>query len=106
MQTTGNSVGLGVKLAAGVQLSHNHLHRRHARRVHFDRNTTAVIADLNAAVFQQSDLNIGGVTRHRLVDGVVYNLPHQVVQATLTSRANVHTRPLTHGLEALEDGNR
>ena len=43
------------------------------------------------------------VAGQRLVDGVVHDLPHEVVQAALAGRADVHARPLADGLEALED---
>ncbi len=41
---------------------------------------------------------------HRLVDGVVENLPDEVVQAGRPDAADVHARPPADGLEALEDG--
>ena len=43
------------------------------------------------------------VARHRLVDGVVDDLPDEVVEAGQTGRADVHARALAHGIEALED---
>ena len=41
-----------------------------------DRNTTAVVADLDAAVGKNRDVNPAAVAGHRLVDGVV-DLPKQ-----------------------------
>src|SRR4029450_3202460 len=44
------------------------------------------------------------VTGERLVDGVVHNLPDEVVQTTLAGRADVHARTLADRLEAFEHG--
>lgn len=104
VQTTGHRVGIGVELAARVQLGHDHLDGRHPLRVHRDRNTAAVVHDLDTAIGQQRDVDTRGVTRHRLVDRVVDDLPDQVVQTSLARGADVHTGPFTNRLEALENG--
>ncbi len=44
------------------------------------------------------------MTGQRLVDRVVRNLEHHVVQArTVVGIANIHARPLAHRIEALEN---
>ena len=45
-----------------------------------------------------------GVAVHHLVDGVVDDLPEQVVQPGLVDAADVHAGPPADGLQALEDG--
>ena len=47
-----------------------------------------------------------GVAGQRLVDGVVDDLPDQVVQAALAGRADVHAGALADRLEALEHRDR
>ncbi|GAB3080156.1 hypothetical protein GCM10027157_12360 [Corynebacterium aquatimens] len=74
--------------------------------MHLHRDTAAVIDDLHPTVAKQGDLDLVRVARHRLIDGVVHNLPHQVVQAAHTCGTDVHTGALTHRLEALKDGDR
>ena len=49
------------------------------------------------------DLDVRGMAGHRLVDRVVDDLPHEVMQAADVGRADVHARPTPDGLEALED---
>ena len=105
VQAAGNGVGVGVELTAGVQLGHDHLDGRCTRGVHFYRNATAIIDDLDAAIFQQLDGNLVGVTGHGLINGVINDLPNEVVQAARTGRTNVHAGALTDGLEALQDRN-
>ena len=104
MQTTGDRVGVGVELAAGVQLGHDDLDGGHSGGVHADRDATAVVDDLDSAVFEEGDVDLGGVSGHRLVDGVVDDLPDQVVQAALTGGTDVHAGTLTYRLESFEDG--
>jgi hypothetical protein len=65
---------------------------------------TAVVLDPDAAVGQQRHPDGVAVAGQRLVDGVVDDLPHHVVQAALAGGADVHTGALAHRLQALEDG--
>jgi hypothetical protein len=44
------------------------------------------------------------VSGERLVHGVVHDLVDQVVEATLSGRADVHTRALTNRLKSFENG--
>ena len=48
--------------------------------------------------------DVRGEAVHRLVDGVVENLPDQVVQAGGADAADVHAGPLADGLEPFENG--
>ena len=74
--------------------------------VHVDRHAAAVVGDPHAAVGEQGDLDPVGVAGQRLVDGVVHDLPDEVVQTAGRGGADVHAGPLADGLEALEDGDR
>ena len=51
------------------------------------------------------DLDAVAVAGESLVDRVVDNLIHQMVQASWSGGANVHARTLADGLKALEDLN-
>ena len=106
VQAAGDRVGIRVELAAGVQLGHDDLDGRRTGGVHLHGNAAAVVEHLHAAVGQQGDFNLGGVTRHRLIDRVVHDLPHQVVQTTGAGRTDVHARTLPDSFEALEDRDR
>ena len=74
--------------------------------VHRDRDAAAVVGDLDAAVLEDPDVDLGGVAGHRLVDRVIDDLPHQVVQTTLARGADVHARAFPDGLQTLENGDR
>ena len=50
------------------------------------------------------DVDRVGLAGQRLVDRVVDDLPHEVVQAARTRRPDVHAGSLAHRLETLEDG--
>ena len=71
--------------------------------VRVDRDAAAVVDDPAAAVGQQGDVDAGAVAGHGLVDGVVDDLPDEVVQAGRTGGADVHAGPLADRIEALED---
>jgi hypothetical protein len=49
------------------------------------------------------DLDVRAVAGERLVHRVVDDLVDEVVQAARAGRADVHARPLAHGLQALQD---
>ena len=105
VQTTGDAVALAVELPARVQDGHDHLEGGPLlHRVHVDREAAAVVLDPDAAVGQQGDPDGVAVAGQRLVDGVVHDLPHHVVQAALTGGTDVHTGALADRLEPLEDG--
>ena len=105
MQATGDLVPAAAELAAGVQLGEHELDRADALgRVHVGGDAAPVVLDPDRAVLHERDVDGVGVPGERLVDGVVDDLPHEVVQAALAGRADVHAGPLPHRLEALEDG--
>ena len=103
MQAAGHLVALAAELAAGVQHRQAHLHRG-AVHLGMDahRKAAAVVLHRHRAVQVQRDLDVVAEARQRLVDGVVHDLIHQVVQAQFVRGADVHARPAAHRLQALE----
>src|SRR4051812_10986282 len=74
------------------------------RRVLVDRDTATVIADGDARpVLVERDSDLLRVAVHGLVDGVVDDLPDEMVKAGAANAADVHARALTDRLEPLED---
>jgi hypothetical protein len=70
--------------------------------VHVDRDAAAVVDDAHPAVGEESNLDLGGVAGHRLVDGVVNDLPHAVVETGRTGAADVHAGALPNGVEPFQ----
>ena len=107
VQAAGDLVAAAAELAAGVEHGEHDLGRALALvrtgRVRVDRDAAAVVVDAAAAVGEQRDGDARAVAGHRLVDGVVDDLPDQVVQPGQAGRADVHARALAHRIEALED---
>ncbi len=107
VQAAGDRVRLAVELAARVQHGQRHLDARLLELgVQVDREAPAVVGDPDPPVGEQHHVDGVAVTGHRLVHGVVDDLPHQVVQATLAGRPDVHTGPLADRLQPFEDGDR
>ena len=105
VEAAGHLVPVATELAAGVQHGEHDLGSGEVfiLGVLSDRNTTAVVANLDAAVGKNRDVNTAAVAGHRLVDGVVDNFPNKVVQTRRASRADVHTRAFADGFEAFEN---
>ncbi len=83
VQAAGVVVALGLELAAGVQRGEDELQRRLlVLCVAVDRDATAVVGDGGrCAVLVEHDRDAIGVAVHGLVDRVVDDLPHEVVQS-------------------------
>ena len=105
VQAAGHLVGVLVEFSAGVELGHDDLGRRDAfALVDVGRDAAAVVAHGARAVGIERHHDLGGVAGQRLVDGVVDDLVDHVVQAgAVIGVADIHARPLAHGVEALED---
>ena len=67
--------------------------------------SATVVDDPHTAVGEHGDLDMAAEAGEGLVDRVVDDLPHEVVQAAFTGRADVHTGALANRLEAFEDLN-
>ena len=106
VQASGGLVAALLELAAGVEHGEDHFERALLRRrVLVDRNAAAVVRDGDgAAVLVQRDRDVRGIAVHRLVHGVVEDLPDQMVQAGRPDAADIHAGTLADGLEPFEDG--
>src|SRR5688572_10083305 len=70
-----------------------------------DGNPAAVVGDPRPArVRPQLHLDGRGVAVDDLVDGVVQDLPDQMMEAAGVHAADVHRRPAPDRIEALQDG--
>jgi hypothetical protein len=72
-------------------------------RVRVDRDATTVVVDTAATVGQERDADAGAVPRHRLVDGVVDDLPDEVVETLETGGTDVHAGAFADRIEAFQD---
>src|SRR5690606_19890651 len=104
VQAAGRGVGAAAELAARVQLGVDELDAGEAALgLDVDRDAAAVVTDLDGAVGVQLHLDALAEARERLVDRVVHDLPQAVHEATAVGGADVHSRTLADGLQALQD---
>jgi hypothetical protein len=105
VQAARDLVGVLIELPAGVQLGHDHLGRRNAfLPVNADRNPPTVVAHRHGTIAVQDHLDGVAIAGERLVDRVVHHLVDHVVQAgTVFGVADIHARPLAHGVEPAQD---
>ena len=109
VQAAGNLVGIVVgcvlELTPRVELGHDDLGRRDAfLAVDACRDAAAVIFDRDRPVGVQLDDDPVAVARQRLVDRIVGNLEHHMVEArAVIGVADVHAGALAHCVEALEN---
>src|SRR5260221_3724233 len=104
MQTTGNLVRAAIELAARMQNCMHDLERVALfRRMWPDRNSAPVILDRNAIVAQNLNIDLSAMARQRLVDRVIDDLRHQMVEPTLGAVADVHAWAFANRLKTLEN---
>ena len=105
VQPPRRAIGSVLELPAGVQRGEDDLESaRAARRVPVDGHPAAVVGDGDGGAARvQRHLHVRGMAVHRFVDGVVENLPDEVMKARRADAPDVHPGPLAHRLEALEN---
>ena len=98
-------VGRVLELAASVQLGHDDLCGGNALfLMHAGWNAAAIIFDRNRTIGVQFDQHKVTMSGQRLVNGIVGNFEHHVVQAATVIRvANIHAGALTNRVEALQN---
>ena len=106
VQTAGHLVAVVVELAAGVELRHHDLGGRALELVvvlDVGGDAAAVVDDRNRVVGVDDDLDIVAPAGERLVDRVVEDLEHHVVEARpVGGVADVHPGALAHRVEPLQ----
>ena len=106
VQAAGDLVGVVVELAAGMEHGHDHFDGRPAfLGVDVHRNAAAVVRDGDRVVQVDGDADAVAVAGHGLVDGVIHDFIHEMVQAPDVGGADIHGRALAHGRKPLQDGN-
>ena len=103
VEAAGDLVAPAAELAAGVEHGENHLQGGQARLgldVHGD--AAAVVGDSDGVALVDGDGDLIAEAGQGLVDGVVHDLVDQVVQSRFAGGADIHARPLAHGLQALQ----
>src|SRR5690606_16400584 len=105
VQTAGNLVGVVVKLTARVQHGHDDLGGGAVfLGMQIDRDAAAVVGDGDGFVGVDDDRDVGAVAGQGLVDRVVDDLEHHVVEAGAVVRvADVHPWAFTDRVESLQN---
>ena len=105
MQAAGHLVGVVIEFAARMQ--HRHDHFRCASLllgVQIDGNATPVIGDADGAIGVDGDVDCRAESRQGLVDGVIDDLEHHVMQSgAVIGVTDVHSRSFAYCLKALQD---
>ena len=103
VQTAGDFVAAAAELAAGVEDRHDHLQGRLVLLgVLVDRDTAAVVGDGHHAVGADAGHDRVGMTAQRLVDRVVDDLAHEVMQTAHVRAADVHAWAAADSFQSLE----
>ena len=107
VESARDGVPAAAELAARVEDRHDDLDRGATLgRVERDRDAAAVVDDLDATIVEERDLDVVAVAGKCFVHSIVHNLVDEVVEPTLTRRADVHAGTLANRLKALEDRDR
>src|SRR5574344_1515915 len=100
MQTAGNLIVLFVEFSAGMETCQNELQSAYMfRRMHVDRNSASIIDNTANVVFFERNSDCVAVSRHSLVDAVVNNFVHKMMETIRTSGTDIHTWAFTYCLK-------
>ena len=103
MQAAGDLVSPAAELSPGMEDGQADLHRRPVHlRMHAHRESAAVVLNHDAPVLPEHDVNLPAEAGQRLVHGVIHDFIDQMMQSAHIRRADIHARPLPHGLQALQ----
>ena len=106
VKAAGDLVAAAAEFAAGVEDGVHYLQCGPAGLgLDVHRNAPAVVGDGDGVPGVDGDGDVFAVTGQGLVDGVVHDFVHQMVQAGDGGGADVHTRTLPHRLQALQNLN-
>ena len=93
MQAAGDFIAIAAEFTAGMQDSQNDFQCGNAHLgMDSHRNTTSVVLYRDNTVRFQSHFDMGTIACQCLVNGVIHDFIHQMMQATCRCRANVHAR--------------
>jgi hypothetical protein len=69
-----------------------------------DRDTATIVPYGAGTVRIESDTHLLGIASESLIDGIIHDFIHHMVQAgPVIGIADIHAGPLAHGVEALEN---
>jgi len=102
VQSTRHLIAVVIKFTPGVQGGHDHFRRRHLLLwVKVGRNTSTVVFNRNSFLGMDGDLHFIAVSGEGLIDRVVDQLLHHVVQSrAILGITDVHSRPLPNSIKA------
>ena len=104
VEAAGDLVGSAAELPACVEGGHDGFEGGPAGGcVQVCGDAATVVADGDGVVFVERDEDMIAIVGHGLVDGVVHDLVHEMVEATLVGAADVHAGPPANGLQPFED---
>ena len=105
MQAAGDLVGVLVEFAARMQLRHDHLGGRDTFfGMDRNRDTAAVVLHGYRTIGVERHSDAVTVAGQGFIDGIVHHLENHVMEAgAVIGIADIHPRPLAHGIESLQD---
>ena len=103
VQTAGYFISAAAELTAGMQHGKYHFKGRNTHLgMNTGGNTTSVITDADLITGQNGHFDVITEAGQCLVDGVVYDLIDQMMQASGTGRTDIHTGTFTYSLKAFQ----
>ena len=103
VETAGIVIVLTVELAAGMKHGEDDFNAGLVHgRVVVHGHAAPVVIDAGGAVLVQGDGHFGSEAVGRFVDGVVHDLPQEMVKAAGRSSTDIHAGAHTHSLQAFQ----
>jgi hypothetical protein len=107
VKAAGCFVVVVIEFTAGVQHRKNHFERAFlTRRMLVDWYSAPIVLNGDRGpIFVEGDPDIRRMTVHCLVNRVVEDFPHQMMQTRAANATDVHARAAADGVEPFQNGN-
>ncbi|MBA7715745.1 hypothetical protein ES703_124801 [subsurface metagenome] len=103
MKPAGDGIAPTTKLSPGVEHGHHRLQSRGAGyRVDLNGYPPAVIGDRHPTIIEYGHLHPIARSGHRLIDAVINDLLHQVMEPPLPGAPDIHPRAPAHRLHSAQ----
>ncbi len=73
--------------------------------MNFGRYATTIVNDGNGVIFVNEYINVGTISAHRFINGIIDHLIHQMMKTFFINISDIHRRTLTYGLQTLQNLN-
>ena len=104
VKTAGYFISAAAELSARMQNRKYHFDCRNSQfLLNIDGNSSSVVLDCHGIVAMYRHFNLAAVTGQCLIDGIIHNFVHEMMQSPRRGRTDVHARSLPNCFQTFQN---